>query len=134
MPSYRRTATILLLLAPLSSCLADRPGAAADKAAPRPGAKAQVQVRAIVLPRSVTANLAIETAGERNALIVRVKNGTPPYRVTLQNAKLATVTPINATTFWITGTFEGKTVLEIRDSSAGRISCDLEVRSCLIVP
>lgn len=127
--------TILLLsFAPLLCGAATSPDAAAEKPAPRTETSAKLQVRAIVLPRSVTADFTIETVEGQNALIVRVKNGVPPYRVTLQNAALATIKQIDVSTFQVTGELTGDTVMEIRDSRVARINCDLQVRTCIIVP
>lgn len=118
--------TILLLSFALFLC-----GAATSA---RADTSAKLQVRAIVLPRSVTADFTIETVEGQNALIVRVKNGVPPYRVTLQNSTLATIKQIDVSTFQVTGELTGDTVMEIRDSRVARINCDLQIRTCLIVP
>jgi hypothetical protein len=82
----------------------------------------------------VTADFTIETVEGQNALIVKIKNGVPPYRVTLKNANMARVKQIDTSTFQVTGAIIGDTVMEIRDSRVGRVSCDLQIRTCVIVP
>lgn len=125
---------VLLSFAPFFWCAAPCLAAAAERSFTRTAATAQLQVRAIIPPRSVTANFTIETEEGQNVLIVRVKNGVPPYRLTLQHADLARVKQVDVSTFEVTGALIGDTVMEIRDNSVTRFSCDLQIRTCLIVP
>lgn len=125
---------MLLFFAPFLWCAATSLEAATERPSARTGATTQLQVRAIILPRSVTADFTIETVEGQSALIIRIKNGVPPYRVTLKNASLARVKQIDVSTFQVTGELIGNTVMEIRDSRVGRVSCDLQIKTCVIVP
>lgn len=129
-----RVTTMLLFIPPFLWCAATSLDAATERPPARTDATTQLQVRAIVLPRSVTTDFTIETVEGQNALIVKVKNGVPPYRLTLKNASLARVKQIDVSTFQVTGALMGDTVMEIRDSRVGRVSCDLQIRTCSIVP
>lgn len=126
--------TMFLFFASFLWCAATSLDAAEERPSAPTDATTQLQVRAIVIPRSVTADFTIETIEGQNALIVKVKNGVPPYRVTLKNASLAWVKQIDVSTFQVTGALMGNTVMEIRDSRVGRVSCDMQIRTCIIVP
>lgn len=125
---------MVLFFASILWCAATSLDAATTRPPARTDATTQLQVRAIILPRSVTADFTIETVEDQSALIIRVKNGVPPYRVTLKNASLARVKQIDVSTFQVTGALIGNTDMEIRDSRVGRVNCDLQIRTCVIVP
>lgn len=125
--------TSFLLLALLLLCAAPWPADTVQAAGPATSS-ATLQVKVIILPRIMAANIAIETVAGQDALIVKASKGVPPYTATLENAGLAQVTRVDDATFRITGTVEGNTFMVIRDSRGSSLSCDLQVRTCLDTP